>query len=362
MMRERGHEQGLFSLEEAPTGLCPWSRSFAYAWPASSLQRRRDFHGFHPPLARALEEAVREFRPQVVQVQNLAAFRTTVFRTLGRLAVPVLMTVHDYSLGDPNPHGLDRSGPLGLARRLLDRWGLIRARREVFRAVDRFLCPTEALRRGLGLPPERSVLLRLPLEPAPAAPFEDPGGPLRLFFAGTLYRSKGVDVLLEALARTRGPAGGALLRIAGSGDQEEALRARAQELGLGERVCFLGFQDAAAMDRQYAWAHLQVLPSRVPENSPLTVLEAAARGRPALAPHAGGVPELLEPPQRGWTFPPEDPRALASALEEAAADREEIQRRGARARDWVRREFDPHRHWDALEAHWRELAAGGAAR
>jgi hypothetical protein len=106
---------------------------------------------------------------------------------------------------------------------------------------------------------------------------------------------------------------------AGEGDQRSDLESLAAELGLRERVAFLGRCDAARMDAAYAACHILVLPSRVPENSPLTVLEAGARGRPSIAPAAGGVPELLAD-ARGWTFPSEDVAALARALTMPHAD------------------------------------------
>lgn len=354
-MDSRGYQSAVFSLDQPATGLSSNLGHYRYHWPASSLRRRRDFHGFHPPLADALRRFVGEQRPDLVHVQNLVAFRRTLFPTLAELGLPVLMTVHDFTLLDPNPACLPRHGWTGAAKKILDRWSLHKARAAVFKSVDLFLCPTETLRTQIGFPTGKARLFRLPIALAEASPL--PPDPLRLFFAGTLYRSKGVDVLLQALAQAMGPVSRASLEIAGTGDQQPELAALTRELGLEPRVRFLGSLDTAEMDAAYQRANLQVLPSRVPENSPLTVLEAGARGRPAIASHAGGVPELIDPPQRGWTFPSEDVAALARTLEEAAARPEERAARGGRMRQWVRREFDPQRHWDALADLYQELGS-----
>jgi glycosyltransferase involved in cell wall biosynthesis len=233
----------------------------------------------------------------------------------------------------------------------------------VFAAVKLFLCPTEALRDDIGLPAGKARLQRLPIAPAEAQPVPagPPQQPLRIFFAGTLYRSKGVDVLLCALAAAGGAARSAQLEIAGDGDQRADLESLAAKLGLRERVVFLGRCDAARMDAAYAACHILVLPSRVPENSPLTVLEAGARGRPAIAPAAGGVPELLAE-ARGWMFPSEDVAALAQTLERVAADPAEAVARGALMRAWVRAEFAPQRHWESVESAWREVVRSEAQR
>ncbi len=350
-MDARGWSQVAFSLDHAAESFGPNSHSYRYPWPKTAWTRRRDFHRFHAPLATSLRAVLADRDPDLVHVQNWAVFRSTVFPVLEAWGGPVLMTVHDFSLLDPNPFGLPRNGLGGAIRNWLDRRSLVRARAAVFEAVRLFLCPTRALETGIPFPAGRTRLLRLPIDSAPAPPL--PPQPLRLLFAGTLYRSKGVDVLLRALAL--GPAE-ATLEIAGSGDRLDALRILARELGLGKRVRFLGPLDHAGMNAAYARAHLLVLPSRVPENSPLTVLEAGVRARPAVGSHAGGVPELIAPPERGWTFPSEDPTALAAVFREAAEHPERLRTRGTAMREWVLQEFDPESHWDALDRIYRELA------
>jgi len=353
-LASRGTRSALFSLSPAGEVLAPEQEAFSYRWPRTSLRRRLDFHRFHAPLARAFAAFAGRVRPDLVHVQNLAAFRSTLFPALRKLGLPTLMTVHDFTLVDPNPWGLSRKGLFGPWKKALDRRALIRSRQQVFSTVSLFLCPTEALRIGIPFPDGRARLLRLPVEETPSLPL--PGPPLRLLFAGTLYRSKGVDLLLEALARARGPAAHARLEVAGQGDQEAHLIHKARALGLAGRVSFLGLLDPAGMDAAYARAALLVLPSRVAENSPLTVLEAGARGRPSAATHAGGVPELIAPPSRGWTFPPEDPSALARVLEEAAGNPAELMARGACMRAWVRENFAPRAHWDALMSLYQEVS------
>lgn len=337
------------------------AQAFHYPWPPRAWQRRRDFHGWYEPLAQHLEQWIRTSAPDLIHVQNLAAFRPTLFGVLARCGVPVLMTVHDFSLANPDPAARSGAGLRGSVRRFLDRRSLVRARQAAFRAVACFLSPTCALIQEVGLPAARSRLHRLPISLAESAPWRaaDTNKSMNLLFAGTLYRSKGVDLLLDALAQARGPAAGATLDIAGEGDQRQALEAQVGALGLGGRVRFLGHVAPEAIERAYAACDLFVLPSRVPENSPLTVLEAGARGRPSLASGRGGIPELLGE-ERGWTFRSGDVADLARALERAVSDPAELRARGTRMRTFVRAEFDPGRHWEELEAVRQEFIAGAA--
>ena len=355
-MATRGHENLLFCLDEAPQDFPDALATdyFAYERSSSPIRRRLDFHHFHAPLAEHLGKWITAQSPDVVHIQNCAAFRSTIFPTIYRTGLPILMTVHDFTLIDPNPFGLDRSGLTGGLSNWLDKRSLSADRKRIFDSVKLFLCPTEALRDGVGFPPENSRVQRLPIQPADAPPL--PEDRLRIFFAGTLFRSKGVDLLIEALSgSTNAALNQATLQIAGSGDLEPQLRQSVKDAGLTDRVKFLGFCNAEQMDTAYTQSNLQVLPSRVPENSPLTVLEAGARGRPSLASHAGGVPELL-PAERGWTFTSEDVGSLREQLEQLAANLPALASHGSAMREWVRTEFAPQRHWDGVSACYDELA------
>ena len=347
----QGHKCGLFFLGHGAPALAAEHFSYDYPWSRWSAVRRYQFHVRHRPLARALRSAAAAFRPDLVHVQNWGVFRTTVFPELGRWPSPAVMTVHDFTLIDPNPWGLDRTGSFGRLRESMDERSLLRAQEAVFQSVDLFFAPSQALTDAIPFPPSKVRLLRPPIAPAEAGPFEP--GPLRILFAGSLYASKAVDLLLEALAEVTD----ARLEIAGEGEEEPALRAQALALGIGERVSFLGHCDAEAMDAAYRRAHVLALPSRVVENSPLVILEAGSRGRPAVAAHAGGVPELVEPPARGWTFPAGDVGELAAALREIASDPQEAAARGRRMAAWVQEHCDPQQHWEHLLAAYRELTA-----
>jgi len=225
------------------------------------------------------------------------------------------------------------------------------ARNIVLDSVDMFLCPTKAIMNGLDLPVSKSLLHHLPIQSDTQA--ELPSDKLRMFFAGTLFRSKGVDVLLEALSMLE-PSIEFELEIAGSGDQSGALQQQVADYGLSAKVRFLGQLSAAEMKSAYHRANLQVLPSRVPENSPLTVLEAGIRGRASIASHAGGVPELISG-SRGWTFISESSPDLANKISEIANDLGILAVKGENMQKWVTAEFDPARHWTQLQANYKQL-------
>ena len=106
-----------------------------------------------------------------------------------------------------------------------------------------------------------------------------------------------------------------------------------------------------------AAADLLVLSSRV-EGIPGVLLEAAARGVPAVSTHVGAVSEALSDGRTGLLVPPGDPAALGAAIGRLLDDPDERRALGAAARERVRRDFDLERITDRFFDLYRELGVG----
>jgi phosphatidylinositol alpha-1,6-mannosyltransferase len=144
-----------------------------------------------------------------------------------------------------------------------------------------------------------------------------PAHPWRLVFVGSLAQLyKAPDVLIDAVAFGVRHGFELALTMIGDGVYRERLVRQARERGIGERVRFAGQVAAAAVRPALDAAHLFVLPSRT-EGLPRAMIEAMARGVPALGANVGGIPELL-PPDR--LVPPGDATALAEAIESLCSD------------------------------------------
>lgn len=185
-----------------------------------------------------------------------------------------------------------------------------------FRPADR--AEKLRLRRELGLPPDRFLLL----------------------FAGRLVYLKRIDVLLRALPAVLAKHADCHVVLAGSGEMQEdsvagELHALAGELGIAERVTFMGL--VSDVERVYRAADAFAFPS-VREGLPNAVLEAMASELPIAASRIGGVTDLLTP-DCGWLVEPGSVEALAGALTEIVGDPDQAQRRGAAARERAERAF-----------------------
>jgi glycosyltransferase involved in cell wall biosynthesis len=141
-----------------------------------------------------------------------------------------------------------------------------------------------------------------------------PGGGALLLNVKRLHPLADQATLLEALARVRRRRGDVRLLIAGSGQEEAALKARADALSLGDAVRFLGLVPNAEVARLQGAADVFVL-SSVLEATPTVALEALASGTPVVSTDNPGGLELHELLGEDVTVVPrQDPEALAGAL------------------------------------------------
>ncbi|HEY8216652.1 MAG TPA: glycosyltransferase [Acidimicrobiia bacterium] len=180
--------------------------------------------------------------------------------------------------------------------------------------------------RDLRLPPGtvRTIYNGLPDVTVSPAPIPGAGTTVGVV-AAHLTRRKGIDVLLHALAdlpQTQ-------VAVVGRGPEEERLRALARDLGVEDRVQWLGWFDAP---RPYIAAFdVLAVPSRA-EAFPLVIVEAMLASRPVVASAVGSVPEAVTDGVTGALVPPDDPDALAGALTLLLADPDLRQRMGAAGR------------------------------
>jgi rhamnosyl/mannosyltransferase len=178
-------------------------------------------------------------------------------------------------------------------------------------------------------------------------------GPL-LLFLGRLRYYKGVDWLIRAMPQIP-----ATLLIVGTGPMEAAWRALTTEIGVQDRVIFVG--DAADEDLPgyYQACDLFVLPaSERSEAYGLVQLEAMASARPVVCTELGtGTSYINRHGETGLVVPPKDSGALADACNRLLADAPLRQAMGTRARERVLAAFSADQMVDRIVALYRRLLA-----
>ncbi|MEZ0227384.1 MAG: glycosyltransferase family 4 protein [Planctomycetota bacterium] len=229
---------------------------------------------------------------------------------------------------------------------------------EHLRHVDRYACLSRQVESEVvaaGLPRERCVLVRNGVDRSIFAPegakAELPRGKTVLFI-GRHDRQKRVDVLVRAFAKVAPTAPEARLVCAGKGSEEANLRALAAELGVAERVSFLGERkDVPALLRA---ASVFVLPSAA-EGMPNALLEALSVGVPCVATAIPGTTDVATDEREALLVPPDDEAALARAIERLLVDGELAARLSRAGRERIAAEFDMERVADAHLALFESL-------
>jgi glycosyltransferase involved in cell wall biosynthesis len=127
--------------------------------------------------------------------------------------------------------------------------------------------------------------------------------------------------------------------IAGDGPERARIEQERERLGLGDRVLVLGSrQDVPDLYRALDVAVLSSHP--VVETLPVTLMEAAATGTPAVATAVGSVADVVVDGETGYVVPPGDETALAERMRQLLADPARRDRMGLAARARAERAFD----------------------
>jgi len=175
--------------------------------------------------------------------------------------------------------------------------------------------------------------------------------PFKLLYVGRLVPVKGLRYLLQAVKLLSDKGIDVELEVMGDGYHRAALEVATKELGLEERVHFLGrIAFGSKLFEVYRRADIFVLPS-LSEGIPKTLLEAMASGLPIVATRVGGVPDVIKDGETGLLVEPRSPEQIAKAVQRLIEDpplRRSIIRNGyAFAKD--------HTVEKQAELMWREI-------
>jgi len=172
----------------------------------------------------------------------------------------------------------------------------------------------------------------------------DTGQPVVLLTVGRAVEKKGLDTLLDALARL--PSGLSWhWHHVGGGELIDALKVQSRKLGLSERVTWHGSQPQEKVLGLYRRADAFVLPCRVAldgdrDGLPNVFMEAMSQGLPCVSTPVSGVPEIIDDGETGLMVPPDDAAALETALERLITAPEFRAELGRKGEAKVRGQFD----------------------
>lgn len=170
---------------------------------------------------------------------------------------------------------------------------------------------------------DRSAREELPLDDI--GPLHQPA----LLTLSGLHRRKAVGDVIQAFSRLAVDLPDWHLNVVGWGADRERLETMVSDLGLAERVHFLG---STLTPRPLLESAAIFATASLADPCPLTVIEARAAGCAIVGTRVGGIPELLDHGRAGQLVPPSDPVAFAEALRPLMSDRAVLQEWRSRAR------------------------------
>ena len=264
---------------------------------------------------RAIAALIRELSPDVVHSHGS---RTDVVdgEVIRQLGVATVSTLHGWTAGS-----------------LKNRFYEYLHRRSL-RRFDAVIAVSEPIARRLasdGIPPDRVNLVRngfapiADLMPRAAARrlLDIPPNARAAGWVGRLSREKGIDVLVDAMARLRDE--GVVAYVVGDGPEAERERLHAEQVGAP--IIWKGMLPLAGRLSQ---AYDVFVQSSRTEGTPIALLEAIAAGMPVVATRVGGVPDVVSDDE-AMLVPSEDPSALAAAIKSVFANPDAAAERARRA-------------------------------
>ncbi|MBI5370078.1 glycosyltransferase family 4 protein [Candidatus Uhrbacteria bacterium] len=373
-----GHEVIPFAMQHPENLQTPFAKYFVSQintdahQPLSWLERLHTFGRMMYSLEARRNMATLIFHehPDLCHIHNIyTQISPSILDTLSDQRVPVVMTVHDHHLISPQYNiwaagcGPDRR-KVGLVRGTLSRfhqhsyaasfaqvaaYKLHRALKLYARGVKLFITPSAYLKRQLvagGFPSEHIHVNPYGIDTRTIAPHYEHDG--SFLYVGRLSEEKGVELIVtiaKLLPDLR-------FKIVGRGPHMEFLH----RLAIGvDNVEFLGFRSGEELNMLYRNACALLVPSRVHEVFPLTILEAMAYGKPVIASHVGGIPEIVQDRSNGFLVSPTDVYGWTEAILRLAYDQTLQQNFSRSARASVEEQFRLDDHYRRLLTIYQEV-------
>ncbi|MBE0428984.1 MAG: glycosyltransferase family 4 protein [Thermoleophilia bacterium] len=360
-LKERGHEVLVLSLDDAP--LAPeFRRSGIQVETAAGLGERASRNPLTlARVARRVGEAIRKVEPDVVHSHGPRAHLFTGLAWRSRRNAAWVASFH----GSFSQFVEGNEEEAGHFRRRLRKLQYGSLDRLTVRAAGRGIAVCEATRKEmvaeLGINPGSVAVVPNGVEEPrlDEAAIQEIrgrfgcGAAQRLVtYVGRVAWHKGARDLIEAMEEAGQKRPEARFLIVGDGPMENELRRRAETGPLRGRARVKGRLDCGA--EIIAASDIILLPS-LSEGLPITLLEAAAAGRPAVATNVGGIPEIVRHGETGLLVKPRRPHDFAEAILELLDDEPRRLRMGAAAKLLWRQEFTLDKMVDRTEAIYEEI-------
>jgi len=262
---------------------------------------------------------------------------------VSRLLNPLPLGVVRWSAGLCRSRWAELTRPTRMVRALAHRHGRLL---QAIQDVDCIVSPSRFLRDGLirhGVPAGQTVVSAHGIEREWAESLPRPKRPaayLRFAFAGMIGWHKGTHIAVQAFEALPRPDGARLTIYGDSRQFAGYYQELAPKIERNSHIVYGGLFPHDKIADVLAEVDVLIMPSMWHENTPVIMYEAFASRTPVIATHDGGMAELIELFDGGWTFPRGDAGALASLIQALVDSPEQVA--AARAKIRPVRTIDDH--------------------
>ena len=323
---------------------------------------------FNRQAQKQLERLIDDIKPDIAHVHGVYHHLSpSVLWTLKKKKIPVIFTLHEYKILCPAYLFLDGKGRV--CERCQGKYFWYCTFKKCFRhsraasflvsvesgvhwflqtyskTIDLFLSPSKFLMNKMvqyGYPSERIQWLpyTIPIEAyEPCYDFED-----YFVYVGRLSKEKGILELVNAMRHVPE----VKLKVIGTGRLLETIKGIIVQHGL-QNVEMMGYQQGEDLKKLVKRAKFVVVPSIVYDNSPLSIYEAFAQGKPVIGASIGGIPELIDENKDGFLYESGNEDQLVDCIRKISKKPdEEIIRMGQYARGKAVSMFSPEYHLEEI--------------
>ncbi len=319
-----------------------------------------------------IESLVSSHRPDVAYIHNVyPLISPSVYHTLHSLGVPIVQVIHDFRPLCANGWFYNKTGVCERCKQgnylhairhrcYKDSYAysaLYAATMTYMRVsgalakIDAFVCLTDFAKRKLmsaGVSSQKLFVRSNSIDISDVEPAIGSGS--YVGYMGRLSREKGLWTLIRAMEKVNGP----VLKIAGTGPEESAIRDYIIKNGVRniELMGFLSGEESREFLRNCIFT---VMPSEWYEMFPMVLLEAWATGKPVIGSRLGATKDLIEEGNTGLLFTPGDADDLAKKISRLYESPSSAHRMGAMARLTVEERYSPKESEEQLMKIFRQV-------
>jgi glycosyltransferase involved in cell wall biosynthesis len=313
-----------------------------------------------------LEILLENEKPDVAHLQNIHHHITpSIFFPLRKYKIPIVWTLHDYTLICPNTSFLSNGKICERCKKIKYIWppivrckknslaasvmasieSLIHNLMKSYELIDIFICPSEFLKTKLieyGFNKNKLIKLNNFFDVC-SLNYEKTMGDYYLY-VGRLSEEKGIKTLIDAALKIDS----SHLKIVGDGPIREQMVLYAKSRDKKNKIIFLGYKDRKEVIDILGKCSFLIIPSECYENFPYAILEAFSCGKPVIGSNIGGIPELVKDNETGLTFEPGNTDDLNMKIKYLQNNSYKILEMGKNARDFAEKELNAEKHYQKL--------------